>query len=307
MASAMGAANLVSVIIACHNQGDFLGEAVASILNQSYCPWEIIVVDDGSTDNTSQVAATYSGINYLRQANRGVAAARNAGLQESQGSFIVFLDADDRLLPGALTTGVASLVEHPECAFVYGHVNLIGADGAPLPPPPPIKVVQKQYVELLRHNHIWTAGAVMYRRSVLDSIPVFDSRLDASADLDLNLRIASRFPIYCHNNVVLEYRRHEASMSRDFGLMLKTSLRARRAHKKYVLGNKLYESALTEGIRAVQQDYGEKLMVQVRDRLRARKWIQAVRGLVVMLRYYPRGFFKHLQRRLSRFVFKAKT
>src|SRR6185503_10394131 len=96
---------LVSIIIPCYNQGRYLGDAIESVLRQSYRRLEIIVVDDGSTDDSSQVARKYSDVKLRRQENRGFSRARNAGLEASRGDYLVFLDADDRLLPGAIQAG----------------------------------------------------------------------------------------------------------------------------------------------------------------------------------------------------------
>src|ERR687890_856397 len=102
-------AGLVSVVIPCYNQAHFLGEAIESVLAQSYPRFEIIVVDDGSTDDTSKVAARHPGGRYVYQNNQGVSAARNSGLARSEGEYVVFLDADDRLLPEALVAGFGGL------------------------------------------------------------------------------------------------------------------------------------------------------------------------------------------------------
>ena len=102
-------AALVSVVIPCYNQAHFLGEAIESVLAQTYPHREIVVVDDGSPDNTREVASRYPGVRYVRQENQGLAAARNTGLRHSSGSYLVFLDADDRLLPEALEVGLRQL------------------------------------------------------------------------------------------------------------------------------------------------------------------------------------------------------
>src|SRR5829696_2931566 len=111
-------APLVSVVVPCYNQARFLGEAIESVLAQSHPLFEVVVVDDGSTDDTSEVAARYPGVRLVRQENRGLSGARNAGLARSRGEYVVFLDADDRLLPGALEAGVERLGANPQCAFV---------------------------------------------------------------------------------------------------------------------------------------------------------------------------------------------
>src|ERR687898_2206392 len=133
-------AALVTVVIPCYNQAHFLGEAIESVLSQSYPNFEIIVVDDGSTDNTSEVASRYEGVRLVRQENRGLAGARNTGIKHSEGEYLVFLDADDRLLPEALAVGLGCFEAHPECALVAGHARFIDVEGLlraePRPPQP---------------------------------------------------------------------------------------------------------------------------------------------------------------------------
>src|SRR5919108_2036820 len=121
---------LVSVIITSYNQARFLSDAIESVLTQTYSQFEIVVVDDGSTDHASEVVTRYPGVRYIHQDNQGLSAARNTGLRESNGAYLVLLDADDRLLPIALETGVDCLQAHPECGFVSGHHSLISSNGS---------------------------------------------------------------------------------------------------------------------------------------------------------------------------------
>jgi glycosyltransferase involved in cell wall biosynthesis len=286
-------AALVTVVIPCYNQARYLGEAIESVLDQSYSNIETVVVDDGSSEDCKSVAQKYEGVRYVRQERRGLSGARNRGMEESEGEYVVFLDADDRLMREGVEEGVRSLEAHPECAFVYGHVRLISGDGSPLLSPEQVSVKAEHYLELLRHNYIWSPGAVMYRRSVVEAAGGFDTSINPSADFDLNIRIAGRYPIFCHDKTVLEYRRHSENMTRDFALMLKASLDARRSHRRYVKGNREYEVALESGIRSVQWDYGEKLIKAVRAQLRRREWRRAATGLLALLRYYPRGLARH--------------
>ena len=93
------------MVIPCFRQAHFLSEAIESVLAQDHGSVEIVVVDDGSPDNVGEVAARYPGVKYLRRVNGGLATARNAGLREASGEFLLFLDADDRLLPGRSTGG----------------------------------------------------------------------------------------------------------------------------------------------------------------------------------------------------------
>ena len=113
------------------------------MLAQTYPHFEIIVVDDGSPDDTRAVAARYPGVRCLRQRNRGLSAARNAGLAESVGAFVVFLDADDRLTPEALASGVREMAAHPECALVAGDHKLIDEQGSMIPSPARERVTRR--------------------------------------------------------------------------------------------------------------------------------------------------------------------
>jgi len=279
---------LVSVIIPCYNQGRFLGEAIESVLNQTYRNCEIIVVDDGSMDDTARVAARYPSVNLVRQSNRGFSAARNAGLEQSLGDLLVFLDADDRLLPNAIEDGVECLEHNPQCAFVYGRYRLIKRDGSPLSAQ--IRLARaSDYLEMLRFNYIGMLATVMYRRAVLEAVDGFDTSGAACEDYDLYLRITRLHPIICQSNVVAEYRQHDSNMSADPELMLKSSLQVLRRQWKYVRKNKAAREAYHQGRRNWQDYYGTKLIKAMLQRIKARDWKQVLRGGLVLLRYYPIG------------------
>jgi glycosyltransferase involved in cell wall biosynthesis len=295
----------VSVVIPCYNQGHFLGEAIESVLNQSYPHFEIIVVDDGSKDNTSEVATRYPGVCLVRQENRGLAGARNAGLHRSRGEYVIFLDADDRLLPDALKAGLKCFEAHPECAFVSGHYREISTEGAALPTTwkqPHIK--ENHYAEILRCNYIITPAVVMHRLTVVDSVGGFDtsSSVRGSEDSDLCLRIARDFPVYCHGKLVAEYRIHGTSMSHNFAKMLKSTTTVRRSQRQHVKGNKQYEKAIKEGVRVSQDYYGNPFVSELRVYAQEGKWKRTVQGILVLLRYHPRGLALLLlsERRLER-------
>src|SRR5918993_1549637 len=213
----------VSVVVPCYNQDRFLGEAIESVLSQGYTGFEIIVVDDGSKDGTQEVAAGRakedSRVRLISQENRGLAAARNRGLAEARGEYVVFLDSDDRLVGGALEVGVRELEAHPECAFVSGICRKITADGSVVSGWEQFRVRDDPYLELLRSCPIYVP-AVMYRRSVFDAVGDFDTSYKAAEDYDLYYRILERFPVYCHETVVAEIRRHDTNMTRDRTLML---------------------------------------------------------------------------------------
>ena len=295
-----GGAGLVSVVIPCYNQAHFLGEAIESVLAQSYPHFEIVVIDDGSTDTTSEVAGRYPGVRCIRQDNQGLSAARNSGLRHSEGEYVVFLDADDRLLPGALEAGLECLKSYPECAFASGRYRFIAGDGSFLKQPRERLVEKDSYVALLQRNYIGVPAVVIYRRAVFASIGGFDTFVDASADADIYLRIASRFAICSHEEVVAEYRQHGVNMSSNPGRMLRTSLTALRKQRRHVKGNKQYEEAYKAGIRNRRWRYGDRLVDEVRAHVREREWKRAFKGILVLLQYYPQGIALLNERRMER-------
>ena len=218
--------NLVSVVIPCYNQGRFLGEAIESVLSQSYKHVEIIVIDDGSTDTTCEVAKAYPMVRYFYQQNQGLAWARNAGLHHSTGSYIIFLDSDDLLLSNAVSINLAYLLDHPEYAFVAGNYQYINTDGSVITPTKYRGVKKDFYLGLLRVNYIGMPGIVMYRREIVKAIGGFNAYPGhpGCEDYDIYLRIARRFPVFCHEQVIASYRRHGNGLSNKPAMMLQSAL-----------------------------------------------------------------------------------
>ncbi len=281
------AAPWVSIVIPCYNQAHFLSDAIESALNQTYRYIEVVVVDDGSTDSTSLIAARYQKVRYIKQANQGLAAARNTGIRESKGSYLVFLDADDRLLLNAIEAGVNCFSIHPDCTFVSGAHIRVATDGSPLGKPEMYRVYvdKDHYIALLHGNYIGMHATVMYRRDVLVSIRGFDTSLTACEDYDLYFRIARLYPVHCHNQVVAEYRMHNANMSRNAGLMLKTALAVLGSQWQYVKSDKRQRKAYRAGIRFWKDYYGEKLLRQVVHMSICGEAKQALQGIKIFLRY----------------------
>src|SRR5690349_7336817 len=119
----------VGVVITTYNHAHFLGEALASVCAQTRAADAIVVVDDGSDDDPAEVVARFRGVRCIRQDNRGLAAARNAGLRASSTRYVMFLDADDRLEPRAIEEGLACFGRAPDSGFVYGGHLFVDRDG----------------------------------------------------------------------------------------------------------------------------------------------------------------------------------
>ena len=286
---------LVSIVIPCYNHGRYLGEALASIATPSVAT-EIVVVDDGSTDNTSDVVATFETANAfrcVRQANAGLAAARNRGLRESRGQYVVFLDADDRLAPGAVDLGADQLEQHPQCAFVFGRCRMMDQDGTLLDTPVQPRIVRDHYRELLRRNYIWMPGMVMFRRDALERIGGFNRAVNASADYEIYLHIARHHPVLDHAQVVAHYRKHDANMSGNAARMLRETLAVMASQRPFLEGDEASLAAYEEGWRNWQEFYGTHLVTEIRSAVRGRRLIEALGKATVLGFYHPRGLWYH--------------
>ncbi len=202
----------VTVAIACYNQAHFLGDAISSILVQQRLPDAIIVVDDGSTDDTKAVASAHAGVACLHQRNAGLSAARNTALAAARTSHILFLDADDRLWPGALAHALGCFAVMPDIAFAYGGYRNVAVDLAPIALCPPVSKPDA-FIGLLHDNFIGMHGTVLYDVAKLRGIGGFDKSLRSCEDYDVYLKLARDYPITCYPEIGADYRRHGASMS----------------------------------------------------------------------------------------------
>ncbi|MGN6201494.1 MAG: glycosyltransferase [Solirubrobacterales bacterium] len=248
----------VSVVIPCFRQAHFLPEAIESVLAQEHGAIEVIVVDDGSPDNVGEVAARYPGVKCLRQANGGLAAARNAGLEKATGEFVLFLDADDRLLPEAVSRGLEELRADPEAMMAAGTWRLIGEAGEALPADPP-RQPPVAFAALLESCFISTPAAVLYRRELFGRIGGFDPEVSASADYDLYLRTAASFPVRLHPHPVAEYRRHGANMTRDPELIMAAETTVLERQAPLVAADPELREALERGLERSRAYHGERL------------------------------------------------
>jgi len=245
---------LVSVIIPCFNHGKFLPDAVASVRSQNYAATEIIIIDDGSTDNTQQIAQKLTGVKYIHQKNQGLSSARNNGVRQSAGEYLVFLDADDWLLPNAISINLTFLQQDASLAFVSGaHEKVFVETGE--------KVLTSQIINenhywyFLQGNYIGMHATVMYRRSVFESFK-FDETLKACEDYDLYLKIARKFPILHHTQEIAAYRIHNTNMSGNIPMMLDAVLSVL-TRQKESLYNTSERAAYKKGHKIWKDYYGD--------------------------------------------------
>jgi len=207
---------LLSVVIPAYNSGRFIADAIDSVLTQDGFEVELLVVDDGSTDDTAQIVARYGGaVTLLRQTNAGAAVARNAGLQAAHGRYVAFLDADDVWLPGKIDSQVAHLEAHPETSLCCTRWDLLHPDSSgtyvidPLAygrrPRDPVAYSTLTYADLLLDCHVWTSTVVV-RRELVRQTGGFDPTLRRGQDYDYWLRASRSTPIHRLDATLALYR-----------------------------------------------------------------------------------------------------
>lgn len=281
---------LVSVIIPCYAQSAFLGEAIGSAVAQTYAPLEVIVVDDGSPDDPAPIVASHPGVRLVSQPNGGRSSARNTGVRASHGEYLVFLDADDLLLPHAVETGMRAFAEHEECAFVFGAGDRRTVDGAALARRSPVVDVPDLYLELLRGCCIHQLNTAVFRRDAFEAVGGFDERRRVAEDWDLYLRLARRFPTHGHGAVVAVYRRtgRNVNARRNAHIMLPASLGVLRAQWRHARTTPAYRQAYADGMRHVLSLWRGGLVERVRGDASARRWRELARDGALLARHYPR-------------------
>ncbi|KAB0668519.1 glycosyltransferase [Oryzomonas sagensis] len=212
---------LVSVIIPTYNGTRYLLQSVQSVLDQTYPRFEIIVVDDGSSQDIRSVLAPVSDrVIYLRQDNAGCGAARNLGLSAANGSYVAFIDDDDQWLPGNLESLVRTIEGEPNCALVYSYPSLIDEHGRDIVNERPSSMPSGDvYLEFLRRNRINTPSVTLLRKSCLVEAGLFNQDI-LCEDYELWLRIARKFRIvFCAEKLVC-YRLRAGSLSKRYDEML---------------------------------------------------------------------------------------
>ncbi|GAC1417955.1 MAG: glycosyltransferase [Flavisolibacter sp.] len=228
-----GGLALVSVIIPCFNHGTYLGKAIESVRRQSFSPIEIIVVNDGSTDETERIARQFENINYIFQENQGHSAARNTGIKSSKGAYLVFLDADDWLYKDGILLNYNKMIEFPSLAFVSGAHDKVNAQKQILKEGI-TPVESRHYLHLLKGNYIGMHGTVMYSRFVFNHF-LFDTELKSCEDYNLYLNVARIFPVHHHLEKIAAYRFHHSNMSCNEVRILNAALLVLQRQKKYLI------------------------------------------------------------------------
>lgn len=221
--SPSSSAPTVSVIVPVYNTADLIETTLESVLKQTYQDFEVVVVDDGSTDGTGDIVKDYDeSVRYIRKENGGTASARNRGIREARGDYVALLDADDRWRPTKLDRQMKEHAEAPDLIWSYTDSYLVDADSGEI-------ILRKTQVKnrtggdvlegLLKGNFI-APSTVIIKRSVFEKVGTFDeSALYHSAeDWELWMKIAARYPVRFVNEPLVETRQHTRRKTKTMDL-----------------------------------------------------------------------------------------
>ncbi len=212
----------VTVVIPAYNAMQYLPQTVNSVIQQTLDDWELLIINDGSSDNIVEWAATIQDkrIKLINQKNQGVSVARNTGILQAKGEYIAFLDADDLWQPTKLELQVKKFQECPEVGLVYTWTALVDSQGNFLK-----RILagnSEGYVwqQFLIANTIGNGSAAMVRCSCFEGVGLFDPNFSSAADRDMWIRIAAKYPFAVIRQPLTLWLQHSDSMSKDHRKML---------------------------------------------------------------------------------------
>ena len=293
---------LISVIIPCYNYGAYIKDAIDSIVSQSYENWEVLIVDDGSKDNTAAIVQEYvnqdSRIHYHRQANQGLSAARNTGLSLAKGEYVQLLDADDYLASSKLALHAKVLREHPEVALVFGdtynfqHTEVV-AERKIVPlhlRMGPITGKGQGLALHMAHDNMFLPGNPLFRKALADKIGAFSTQLFSLEDWHFWYRGVLLEAAYTYDNqpgTEFYARTHGNNMSGNRYKMWKYKIHARKLLIEYI-EHQLASKAAT-GL-DLQSLLAKHLVLLYEEQARFNLLFESVgQGVANTLRYFFKG------------------
>lgn len=285
---------LVSVVIPNHNYAKYLRGSIDSVLQQTYSNIEVIVVDDGSTDDSRKIVESYGdAIVGIFQENQGVSVSRNNGVAASNGDYIAFLDADDAWLPAKIEKQVELLLADPSVGMAHAGLLEIDEHGAQFG----VRTDGMEgwvYAEMLRFGRPVILGggsSILVRRSAFDAVAGFDTRLSTSADWDFGYSIAARFKVGFVAEPLVLYRQHNANMHCNIRLM---------EHDSLIMLAKAFDTDDKDVLAIRRACYGQRHKVLAGSYLYYGQYSGFVRNLVKSLWFKPQLVGKYLRRLTTR-------
>ncbi len=279
---------MVSILIPTYNCAKYLPNALASVLTQTYGDYEVLVIDDGSTDGTAQVVAKFQDdfggrLKYIYQENQGLACARNTAIENAKGTYLALLDADDVWLPHRLKETLHSMEADAQIGLVHANIRCIDEQGKTIGVPHR----DPAYLSGNIFDHIFVRRAdiscptVLFRRECCEKVGLFDPNLArlGCEDRDLWLRIARHYKIAYVHKVLALYRVSPASMSRQRLKMLQARLYV---INKFCPPDSAHRGLRNEALAKVYRDLGDEALL-------AQDFAEARRQYGRSIRLNPRG------------------
>lgn len=253
---------LVSIIIPTYDRANLIGETIQSVLQQTYSHWELIIIDDGSQDNTSDIVASFQDkrIRFIAMPHCGIfGKVRNEGLKIALGSYIAFLDSDDLWLPEKLEVQINLLQRHPQASFVFSNITIFGTRVYPSPPDYDELYVGRLLLVMLEEKRfVFYPSALLFKKEVKDKLGPMDDALPFGTDTKYFLNMCEHFDGIFINKRLTKIRRHEHSTSENYNstavfidsmnilsTFYKSGSIAKRDYKR-ILGHYYYKMGLSE-------------------------------------------------------------
>lgn len=287
--SGFSAGPLISVIIPAYNSAAFIDDALRSVLNQTYKNIEIIIVDDGSTDNTAEIIHLHQGVKYLYKENGGVSSARNLGISEAKGEYIAFLDSDDIWIPDKLELQKGFLESNGDFMLVLTDVEFISQNGSEIYRRRKVIPFNGMVIEHVLKKPFLIPPSALIRAEFFRRHNAFDETLETAEDIELFLNLAKRYKVGLLEKPLVRCRKRESSLS--------SNLRSYRDHvtvlERFIADNpdiaSSYAKVIDVAFYNLYFSYGRALLwngfsneakKQLRKALGYRKTHEAVRLLI---------------------------
>lgn len=287
---------LISVIIPCYNQARFTKEAINSALNQTYPHVEVILVNDGSTDDTAKMAAEYRDkVKYIYQRNAGTAAARNTGIRNSKGHLIALLDHDDIWLPYKLEYQLPYFMNNADVGMVYTGVRVFNAYTREITS----DALPNQYLDV--HDLLeWCpvpGSTSVFRRDILDKVGLFDESLSGADDWDMWIRIAKQHKIIGCKYILTESRTHSDNLKSDQEKQWIYCMALLDKHRMIHVNCQLCRKAIKKARAEVRDRYRGKTSIKSNEAFHGKRYYEAFLWRIRGLRRDP-GALAKLPRRI---------
>jgi glycosyltransferase involved in cell wall biosynthesis len=285
---------LVSIIIPTYNSDKYIADAITSVIKQDYKNWELLVVDDGSTDNTTAVVSEFLSdprITYFKKENSGVSHARNYGAERAKGRYLCFLDADDSFHSTNVSEKVAVLNNNPDAGLVHADISMTDARGNLLHFFNTGLSGSRLHLALLLWNEcvIPAPSSIMVTKEAFYAVGKWDPLFSTAADQDFFIRVTAAYPIYRINRPLTSYRIVDASMSKNPAVFEKDHLAVyRKAKNNNLFPDMVFEKKCFSNLHLIIAGnwwmHGEK--------------IKAIKHVCLSFLFSPVVFFKRLKLKL---------